>query len=155
MKLEFLFQGLVNGAVLAAVAFVLSRFTKDAVGRAVLALWLVGAAAMYVLFAVRAGEGAGPIVGEIVGVALYGAVALRGLRGSPMWLAAGWALHPVWDIALHYFGPGATFAPEKYTVSCLTYDLAVAVYIVVAYRTGLVGMPHRGPANAQGARSGY
>ena len=139
MNSEFLLQGLLNGGMLAAVAFLLSRFTKDIAGRAVLAFWLFGAAAMYVLFAVRGGEGAAAVLGELAGVAVYGTVALRGLRGSPLWLAAGWALHPVWDIALHYFGPGASFAPVEYTVSCLTFDLMVAAYIAVGYGTGLVG----------------
>src|SRR5215218_182891 len=139
MKSELLFQGLLNGGMLAAVAFLLSRFTKDIAGRAVLAFWLFGAAAMYVLFAVRGGEGADAVLGEVAGMAVYGTVALRGLRGSPLWLAAGWALHPVWDIALHYFGPGASFAPVEYTVSCLTYDLMVAAHIAVGYGTGLVG----------------
>jgi hypothetical protein len=139
MKSELLFQGLLNGGVLAAVAFLLSRFTKDIAGRAVLAFWLFGAAAMYVLFAVRGGEGPAAVLGEVAGVAIYGTVALRGLRGSPLWLAAGWALHPVWDIALHYFGPGASFAPVEYTVSCLTFDLMVAAYIAVGYGTRLVG----------------
>jgi hypothetical protein len=69
--------------------------------------------------------------------------------------ASGWALHPVWDIALHYFGPGASFAPVAYTVSCLTFDLAVAAYIAVAYRTGLVGKPRLTRAPAQRAQSGY
>jgi hypothetical protein len=145
MNSEFLIQGVVNGGVLAGVAFVLSRFTKDVAGRAVLAFWLFGAAAMYVLFAVRSGDGAAAVLGEITGVAVYGTVALRGLRGSPMWLAAGWALHPVWDIPLHYFGPGASIAPVQYTVSCLTFDLVVAAYIALAYRTGLVG-PRVSPA---------
>ena len=62
-----------------------------------------------------------------------------GLRRSPLWLAAGWALHPVWDIALHFFGPGRAFAPETYTIACLSYDLVVAGYIVAAYRFGWVG----------------
>jgi hypothetical protein len=143
MRSDFLLQGLVNGAVLAAVAYVLSRFTRDVAGRAVLALWLVGAAAMYVLFAADADQGAAAVLGELAGVAVYGTVALRGLRGSPMWLAAGWALHPVWDIALHYVGPGASFAPVQYTVSCLSFDLVVAGYIAVAYGTGLVGAHRR------------
>ena len=63
---------------------------------------------------------------------------LLGVRRSPLWLAAGWALHPLWDIALHYVGPGHAFAPETYTIACLSYDLLVAAYIVVAYRFDLV-----------------
>jgi hypothetical protein len=54
-----------------------------------------------------------------------------------MWLALGWALHPIWDLGLHRFGPGQ-FAPEAYPVSCLSYDLIVAAVIVVVYRFGLL-----------------
>ena len=45
---------------------------------------------------------------------------------------------------LHYVGPGRAFAPETYTVTCLSYDLVVAAYIAAAYRFGWVD--GRGPA---------
>ena len=64
---------------------------------------------------------------------------LRGVRGSTWWLVAGWALYPVWKVALHFFGPGHAFAPETYTITCLSFDLVVAAYVAVAYRFGLVG----------------
>jgi hypothetical protein len=48
----------------------------------------------------------------LIGVAIDGGMALRGLRGSAWWIAAGWARHPIWDVALHFFGPGRTFAPS-------------------------------------------
>jgi len=64
-------------------------------------------------------------------------MALLGLRGSPYWLAAGWALHPLWDVGLHYIGPGHSFAPMTYAIACISFDLVVAAYIAIAY--GLIG----------------
>jgi hypothetical protein len=52
-------------------------------------------------------------------------------------------LHPVWDILLHYVGPGHTFAPETYTIPCITFDLGVAAYIAVAY--GIFRLDQRRP----------
>ena len=40
---------------------------------------------------------------------------------------------------MHFFGPGHAFAPETYTITCLSFDLVVAAYVAVAYRFGLVG----------------
>jgi hypothetical protein len=134
----YLISGVIEALVLVAIAYLLSRFTKDIVGRSLLAAVLIVAAAVYIVFAVRAGEGAYWVVGEVVGVGIYGAMALRGLRGSLLWLAAGWALHPVWDVALHYFGPGGSFAPASYTITCVSFDLMVAAYVAVAYGLGLL-----------------
>jgi hypothetical protein len=146
----YLISGAIEALVLVAVAYVLSRFTKDVVGRSLLAAFLLVAAAVYIVFAVRAGEGAYWVAGEAVGVGIYGTMALRGLRFSPLWLAAGWAFHPVWDVALHYFGPGGSFAPASYTIPCLTFDLTVAAYVAVAY--GLGSLAAREPALREGVR---
>lgn len=73
------------------------------------------------------------MVSELVGVAIFGGMALLGLRGSLWWLVAAWALHPLWDIGLHYLVPGRSFAPETYTIACLSFDLLVAAYIAIAY----------------------
>jgi hypothetical protein len=45
-------------------------------------------------------DGLGMLVeaGQIV---VFGAIGLLGLSGSPLWLAAGWALHPLCDV-FHY-----------------------------------------------------
>jgi hypothetical protein len=133
MIVDYLVNGVIQASMLVVVAFLLSRFTRDIVGRSLLAFLLFGAAFSYILFAAQAGEGAFWVVGEVVGVGIYGAMGLLGLRGSPWWLAAGWAAHPVWDVALHYFGPGGSFAPEAYAITCLSFDLLVAAYIAVAY----------------------
>ncbi len=147
MMVVYLVNGVIQASMFVAVAFLLSRFTKDLVGRSLLAFVLFGAAFTYVLFAVQAGEGGYWVAGELVGVGIYGSLGLLGLRGSPWWLAGGWAAHPVWDVALHYFGPGGSFAPDVYAITCLSFDLLVAAYVVIAY--GLVA--RRAPVLRQGA----
>ena len=67
-----------------------------------------------------------------MGVAVFGGIGLLGLRGSLWWIVAAWALHPLWDVGLHYLGPGRSFAPETYTIACLSFDLLVAAYITIA-----------------------
>ncbi len=149
MIVGYLITGAVEALVLVVVAFLFSRFTKDIVGRSLLAAVLLVAALVYIVFAVRAGEGTFWVVGELVGVGSYGTMGLLGLRGSPWWLAAGWAAHPIWDVALHYFGPGGSFAPVGYTITCLSFDLLVAAYVAVAY--GIRPLGRREPALRQGA----
>ena len=132
---------LVEGAILAVplilIAFLLSRFIRDIIGRSLLVIFLFAAAGAYFGFALLAAPGPIWVLAELVQVIIYGAIALLGLRGSPWWLAAGWALHPLWDVVLHYVGPGHSFAPITYTIPCLSFDLLVAAYTAIAY--GLVG----------------
>lgn len=132
-----LLEGAVGGALLAVVAFLLSRFTRDIVGRSLLVIILFAAAGAYFGFAIGGGAGPGWTLAELAQVIAFGVLALLGWRGSPWWLAAGWALHPFWDAGLHYLGPGRAFAPMTYAVACISYDLVVAAYVAVAY--GLVG----------------
>ena len=128
---------LAEGAILAVplivIAFLLSRFTRDLVGRSLLVVFLFAAAGAYFGFALLAAPGPIWVLAELVQVIVFGAIALLGLRGSPWWLAAGWALHPLWDVVLHYIGPGYSFAPITYTIPCLSFDLLVAAYIAIAY----------------------
>ena len=150
MIIGYLVSGAIEALVLVAIAYLLSRFSSDIVGRSLLAVFLFVAAGLYIVFAARAGENAYWVLGELIGVGIYGTMALRGLRHSPLWLAAGWAAHPLWDVALHYFGPGGSFAPASYTITCVSFDLLVAAYVVIAYGLGpLVG---REPALREGVR---
>jgi hypothetical protein len=137
---------LINGAINAAIAvivpaFLLSRFTRDIIGRSVLVIFLFVAAGAYFGFATLGRDvvDTPPIwmLVELAQVIVFGTLGLLGLRGSPYWIAAGWALHPFWDYVLHYIGPGHTFTPWTYAIACISFDWLIAIYIVVAY--GVVG----------------
>jgi len=43
----------------------------------------------------------------------------------------GWLAHPLWDVPLHYVGPGRAFAPAAYTIPCVSYDIIVGVILAV------------------------
>ena len=153
MIVDYLVNGAIQALLPVVIAFLLSRFVGDFVGRSVLAIFLIMAAGSYQGFAIMANDllGAGPIWApvELVGGVVFGTMALLGLRGSPWWLAAGWAAHPIWDVVLHYFGPGSSFAPEPYVIACVSYDWLVAAYIAIVYGFGLLEV--RSPALRQGA----
>jgi hypothetical protein len=145
---ELIVPVLINGAIFAAIAvivpaFLLSRFTRDIIGRSVLVIFLFIAAGAYFGFATMGREvvDTQPIWSliELAQVVVFGTMALLGLRGSPYWLAAGWALHPFWDFVVHYIGPGHPFTPWTYAIACISFDWLVAVYIIIAYGLGLVG----------------
>jgi hypothetical protein len=123
-----LVEGGVLAVVLVAVTHLLLRYERQ-----ILFGVLLVAALAYVGFAIGGGAGAGWLLIELVGVAIYGTLGWIGLRGSLWWLAAAWALHPIWDLGLHYFGAGSSFAsPLSYPIPCLSFDLVVAAYL--AYR---------------------
>ena len=143
---ELIVPVLIEGATFAAVAvivtaFLLSRFTRDIVGRSLLVIFLFIAAGAYFGFATSGREvlGTGQVwmLVELAQVVVFGTMALLGLRGSPYWIAAGWALHPFWDVVVHYVGPGHPFTPWTYAIACVSFDWLVAIYIFIAY--GLIG----------------
>ena len=78
---------------------------------------------------------------EVLHCLAFGTAALAGWRGSAWWLAAGWALHPVWDVVVHYYGPGRSFTPWTYAIACVSFDLVVALYVAVAYGAGRLDRP--------------
>jgi hypothetical protein len=131
MSLDHLVAGAVYGLTLAIIAIAVPRFTRQ-----ILAAALIVAGMFYAGFAVEAHASAAWLATELAGVGIFGYAAMRGTRGSAWWLVAGWALHPVWDIALHYAGSGRGLAPEWYTTSCLTFDLMVASLVAIAILIG-------------------
>jgi hypothetical protein len=143
MNTNLLVSGAVYGAVLTLVAIAIPRYTRH-----LLLAALVVAAASYVYFALDSRASLPWLAVELAGVAVYGYAAVRGVRGSAWWLVAGLALHPVWDVALHYAGPGRAFAPDWYTTWCLTYDLMSAALAAIAILIGthLTAAPLRTPA---------
>lgn len=102
--------------------------------RFVLGGGLVTAALIYVGFAIAWGTPAWIGI-ELAGVAAYGVFAAL-MNRTMLWVAAGWALHPVWDVALHWKGPGHALVPEWYAVACVAFDLLVAGWIVWWVRRG-------------------
>jgi hypothetical protein len=145
LVLRVLLEGAIGALLLVAIAFLLSRFTREIVGRAFLVILLFTAAGAYFGFVIMANMGPIWLLIELVQIVVFGTMALIGLRGSPYWLAIAWALHPVWDIGLHYIGPGNSFAPFTYAIACVSFDLVVAVYIAIAY--GLIGARRLGLRN--------
>jgi hypothetical protein len=129
-----LIEGAIGGAVVSLVAFLLSRFAKDIVGRTLLATVLFAAAGAYFGFAFEEGVARIWVLVELLQVIAFGVLGLYGWRGSAKWLALGYALHPLWDFVVHYVGPGRSFAPWTYAISCITFDWVVAAYILIYYR---------------------
>jgi glutaredoxin len=120
----YLIAGLILGLIFVLVAFAIKRKT-----RLILFVGLFFASLIYVFFALRGNASGTWVIIEIVGVIIFTMIGYFGLRGSPWWLSIAWALHPIWDLGLHYFGPGRPFTPVSYAMACLTWDLLVAVFI--------------------------
>jgi hypothetical protein len=103
-----------------------------------------------VAFAARAGAESGWLLIELAGVVIYGSIGWIGVRGPLWWLAAAWALHPLWDIGLHYVGPGSAFVhPLRYPIPCVSFDLLVAAYL--AYRASRASLPVEGHSRRRAA----
>ena len=129
-----LIEGAIGGAILSLLAFLLSRFTRDIVGRTLVATTLFAAAGAYLGFAFEEGLLRPWVLIEVLQCIAFGTLGLYGWRGSAKWLAFGWALHPIWDFGLHYLGPGRSFTPMPYAIACISFDWVVAAYIFIAYR---------------------
>ena len=116
------------GAALAVplVLWARSRHGEDRI----YALGLVVAALVYVGFVLAAGAGGAALATELVGLALFGAVAWLGWRRSALWLAAGWAAHVGWDLLLHPL-TGTGYAAAGYVRACIGFDLVVAAWIAL------------------------
>nr|AYM53148.1 hypothetical protein [Pseudenhygromyxa salsuginis] len=93
------------------------------------AAYLVLAALIYVGFALREGVGDWMPL-ELVGVVVYAAFAVAGLRLRKGWLiAVGWALHAAWDAGVHHDAPEG-LVPAWYRWACLSYDWGAALYLL-------------------------
>ena len=90
------------------------------------AIGLVVTALIYVGPAIFKGSGRWILI-ELAGVAIFAVFAWLGLRRSGWFLAAGWALHPLWDAGLHDYS--TQFVPHWYIGGCIGFDLLVAIYI--------------------------
>lgn len=103
---------------------------------------LIVAAAVYPVAAAVAGA-SGRLPLEGLGLLLFGGVGLLGMRGRPGLLAAGWALHVAWDLALHPWAlhpGGSSYVHAGYPTLCAGFDLLLAGYLLrLALDEGRVG----------------
>jgi hypothetical protein len=118
------------GAGLGAVLVVLASRCPEGERRRPLAIGLVVAALIYVVYGVvYAGQQGGPrrLAIESAGLVLFSALAWLGWRRAPLWLALGWTVHVAWDIGLHG-SPVSALVPAWYPPLCVGFDLIVAGY---------------------------
>ncbi len=97
--------------------------------RRVYGIGLVVAALIYVGFAAFRGN-AWWVGVELAGVVVCWLLWRVGRRVSFHFVAVGWLLHPLWDVALHLLGPGAGIPPAWYAVACVSFDVLVAFAII-------------------------
>jgi len=90
---------------------------------------LLVAAMVYVAFSLWSDAPTAWRLTELLGVALYGALALVGLR-HPRLIGLGWLLHVIWDVWLHMDGrPG--YVPAWYVPGCTGFDIVVGMRLLL------------------------
>lgn len=137
---------IVTGVGLGALFLALARAGGPRRERRTLGIGLVVAALFYVGFALRGGASGPWLAAELAGTAIFGAVAVVGIRFSGWALALGWGTHVLWDVLLHLSGGGSTFTPDAYPWLCVGFDLLVAGYVAM--------LQVRGTGPAQNASRG-
>lgn len=111
-------------------------------GRLLLAGGIVVGAWVYIPLAITSKADIDWLIVEVMGAALFTAMAWLGIHYSVWWLVAGWATHVFWDIGLHLLGGGAEFTSSWYPLLCLSFDLVAATYIAF-FRSQQDRMPGR------------
>ncbi|MDR8392635.1 hypothetical protein NC796_15875 [Aliifodinibius sp. S!AR15-10] len=124
--LYWLILGIILGTIL--LYNVSSKGKKDSEKR-MLSIGLIVAAGLYPGFAIIWGNGTWVLV-ELAGIPIFGSFVWLANRCSYNWLAIGWGSHTAWDGLIHLFGPGRVIAPEWYVVTCISFDLILAGYIL-------------------------
>lgn len=113
---------LVAGVALARLFYVCIEIRAGGDPRAVtrLAWWsLVGAALVYVVFALVQTAPTEVFALELFGIVIY---ALLGLQS----VSLGWGAHVAWDLLVHGFGPVQSAGSGAYSLACLSFDLYMA-----------------------------
>lgn len=123
--------GAVASALTAACLWLTRRMGSRAMRfeRAWLAAFLVGMPVVYLLgwLGARNRTAASWSWVELLGLALFAALAVLGLKNSPWFLVIGIAGHGIaWD-SWHY--KHSAYVPDWYAVACLLVDLALGAYV--------------------------
>ncbi|MBL4781565.1 MAG: hypothetical protein JKX92_04930 [Porticoccaceae bacterium] len=127
------FLWLVLGLIAAAPLLWFVNKLSNNLAHLVLGVSLVVAAILYLVFALVMGDLTWVFI-EVVGLPIYGFFYWLSYRYSIVWLSVGWFLHPVWDVLLHLCGPGNEVVPAWYSVACVSFDIALGVYILYRFR---------------------
>ena len=97
---------------------------------------LIALSFLYVGFAFRAEEPGAWVGFEMTGVAVFGTLAGMSIIGSPWWVVAGFALHPLYAIYFHYVGAASQFAPAPFVIANAAFDVATALFVAYAALRG-------------------
>lgn len=116
------------GVVSCVVLILLARRLSPKLELRLYAVSLIIAALIYVGFTARGATFAWLAL-EVAGAAVFTLLALLGLKISALILAFAWALHAAWDVLLHKL-LDAAFVPDWYPLTCLSFDLLLAGYLV-------------------------
>ncbi|HKS23327.1 MAG TPA: DUF6010 family protein [Thermoanaerobaculia bacterium] len=119
---------IVAGVLLALPYALYARRRRRALGYG-----LVLAAAVYIVFAIRAGDARAAGL-EVIGLCAFAVIAVIGIRKSATVLALGWIAHAAWDSLLHPLEHSA-YAPWWYPAACIGFDLTVAVITLARRRS--------------------
>jgi hypothetical protein len=126
---------ILSGGLLGGFFVLISRAGGRARENQMLAAGLVAAAVIYLGAAGMVGAPSKMVLLEVVGVAIFGAIAWLGLRRSLWWLAFGWLAHVGWDVGLHLDQRQEVVA-AWYPLLCVGFDLIVAGYLLGAASSG-------------------
>lgn len=122
----------VVGALFGA-GFIFLTLWSGLKARQIFAYGLIAVSFVYVALSGRSDNPTVWLGFEMTGVAIFGSLAMLSVIGSPWWLIAGYALHPIWAIVFHYIGTGSAFVPKEYVLANAGFDVALATYL--AYET--------------------
>ena len=124
-------RDVVFGLVLAAATCSGLLLLPAAMARDATAILLTLIAAIYVGFSL-ASNGRLALTRQVAGCLFFVALALLGLWLNWWFLAAGLALHGVWDF-LHHGQRSRGIVPSWYGPFCAVYDAAVALFVALYY----------------------
>ena len=129
MEAVVLFRAAALGAILAVFAIFGLHWPLESEALNGLALFLALTACVYpgALLAQHAGRGVA--ISEIGVAAAVFATAWLGVAHDPMWLAAGYLAHGVWDWA-HHIGHVPTRTAKWFPPACAVFDVVIAGYAV-------------------------
>lgn len=125
-------KALIIGSVGAVATIIIAILIPKSMALELLFAILVAIAFVYFGFVLMDGR-AREMLFEFENIALTLTLAFLGLWVAPVWLAAGYLAHGLWDVVHHPRGI-QTKMPQWYVPFCLVYDWIVAGFIILWWR---------------------